>query len=163
MHLKKLLMLSLKGEKMNADYIYKLSAIVLVYNSEKYLRPCLDSIVNQTLDNLEIILVNDASTDDSLSICREYEKEFSNVRIINKKENDGLSVTANIGINSARGEYIILVDNDDIIPSYAYEKLYNRAKETNADVVTGKANLIIGDYQYEIDDYEDLYGKMKSP
>ena len=78
------------------------------------------------------------------------------VRIINKKENDGLSVTANIGINSARGEYIILVDNDDIIPSYAYEKLYNRAKETNADVVTGKANLIIGDYQYEIDDYERL-------
>ena len=77
MHLKKLLMLSLKGEKMNADYNYKLSAIVLVYNSEKYLRPCLDSIVNQTLDNLEIILVNDASTDDSLSICREYEKEFS--------------------------------------------------------------------------------------
>ena len=156
MHLKKLLMLSLKGEKMNADYNYKLSAIVLVYNSEKYLRPCLDSIVNQTLDNMEIILVNDASTDDSLSICREYEQEFSNVRIINKKENDGLSVTANIGINSARGEYIILVDNDDIIPSYAYEKLYNKAKETNADVVTGKANLIIGDYQYEIDDYERL-------
>ena len=141
---------------MNADYKYKLSAIVLVYNSEKYLRPCLDSLVNQTLDNMEIILVNDASTDDSLSICREYEKEFSNVRIIDKKENDGLSITANIGIKSARGEYIILVDNDDIIPSYAYEKLYNKAKETDADIAIGKANLIIGDYQYEIEDYERL-------
>ena len=141
---------------MNADYDYKLSAIVLVYNSEKYLRPCLDSLVNQTLDNMEIILVNDASTDDSLSICREYEKEFSNVRIINKEENEGLSITANIGIHSANGEYVILVDNDDIIPSYAYEKLYYKAKDTDADVVTGKANLIIGDYQYEIDDYERL-------
>ncbi|MDD3984712.1 MAG: glycosyltransferase [Methanobacterium sp.] len=97
---------------------YKLSAIVLVYNSEKYLRPLLNSLVNQTLDNMEIILVNDASTDDSLSICREYEMEYPHVKIINKKENEGLSVTANIGIEAAKGEYIILVDNDDIVPSY---------------------------------------------
>lgn len=141
---------------MKVENNYKLSAIVLVYNSEKYMGPLLNSLVNQTLDNIEIILVNDASTDDSLSLCREYENEYSNVKIINKKENDGLSVTANIGIEAARGEYIILIDNDDILPSYAYERLYNKAKETDADVVTGKANLIIEKYQYEIDDYERL-------
>ena len=99
---------------------------------------------------MEIILVNDASTDDSLSICKEYAKNFSNIKIIDKKENEGLAVTGNIGIAAAKGEYIILVDNDDIIPPYAYEKLYNKAKETNSDIVTGKANLLIGNYQYEM-------------
>jgi glycosyltransferase involved in cell wall biosynthesis len=132
----------------------KLSAIVMVYNGERYLRPCLDSLVNQTLDSMEIILVNDASTDDSLTICKEYAQDFSNVRIINKKENEGLAVTGNTGIEAANGVYIILVDNDDIIPPYAYEKLYNKAKETNSDIVTGKANLLIGNYQYEMNDYE---------
>jgi glycosyltransferase involved in cell wall biosynthesis len=133
---------------------YKLSAIVLVYNGGKYLEECLNSLVNQTLDQLEIILVNDASTDDSLSVCKKYAQNFSNIKIIDKKENEGLAVTGNVGIEAAKGEYIILVDNDDIIPPYSYEKLYNKAKETNADIVTGKANFLIGEYQYEMGDYE---------
>jgi glycosyltransferase involved in cell wall biosynthesis len=132
---------------------YKLSAIVLVYNGEKYLRECLNSLVNQSLEELEIILVNDASTDDSLSICREYEINYDNVKIIDKEINKGLSDSANIGIQEAQGEYIILVDNDDIIPYYAYEKLYNKAKISNADISIGKANFLVGKYQYEMKTY----------
>jgi glycosyltransferase involved in cell wall biosynthesis len=139
---------------MDSNENYKLSSIVLVYNGEKYLRECLDSLVNQTLDNMEIILVNDASTDDSLAICKEYAANYKNIKIIDKKVNEGLAITGNTGIEAAKGEYIILVDNDDIIPPYAYERLYNKAKETNADIVTGKANFLIGDYQYQMNDYE---------
>lgn len=133
---------------------YKLTAIVLVYNGEKYLEECIDSLVNQTLDGLEIILVNDASTDDSLSICKKYEKNYDNVRIIDKKQNDGLATSANIGIKAAKGEYVILVDNDDIVPIYAYEKLYNKAKKTDSDICVGKANFLIGNFQHEMSDHE---------
>ncbi len=139
---------------MNPNENYKLSAIVLVYNGGRHLRGCLDSLVNQTLDGLEIILVNDASSDDSLSICKEFAQNFSNIKIIDKKENEGLATSGNTGIKAAKGEYIILVDNDDIIPPYAYEKLYNKAKETDADIVVGKANFLIGNYQYEMESYE---------
>ena len=144
---------------MDSNHNFKISAIVLVYNGEKYLDECLESLVNQTLNSLEIILVNDASTDDSLSICKEYAANFSNIKIINKTVNEGLAITGNTGIEAACGEYIILVDNDDIIPPYAYEKLYNKAKQTNSDIVTGKANFLIGDYQYEMNDYENSVWK----
>ena len=153
-HLKKLLMPLWVVDNMDSSEKLKLSAIVLVYNSEDYLEDCLDSLVNQTLDKIEIILVNDASTDDSLSICKQYAANYEYIRIIDKKVNEGLAITGNTGIEAAIGEYIILVDNDDIIPPYAYEKLYNKAKETNSDIVTGKANFLIGDYQYQMNDYE---------
>lgn len=120
---------------------YNLTAIVLVYNGEPYLERCIQSLVDQTLDDLEILLINDASTDDSLSICRKFEKEYDNVFVIDQEKNCGLASNANLGIRLARGEYIILVDNDDIIPPYAYEKLYKKAKEVDADVSTGKAYL----------------------
>lgn len=130
---------------------YGLTAIVLVYNGEPYLEDCLNSLVNQTLDNLEILLINDVSTDNSLSICKKFEKEYDNVRLIDKDINEGLGANANLGIKLARGEYIILVDNDDIIPRYAYEKLYTRAKETDSDVCIGKANFLRGNSQFEFD------------
>lgn len=130
---------------------YGLTAIVLVYNGEPYLEDCLNSLVNQTLDNLEILLINDVSTDNSLSICKKFEKNYDNVRLIDKDINEGLGANANLGIKMARGEYVILVDNDDIVPSYAYEKLYTRAKEIDADMCIGKANFIIGNSQFEFD------------
>ena len=136
------------------DYPYKLSSIVLVYNGEEYLRPCLDSLVNQTLDGLEIILINDKSTDCSLDICKEYASKHDNIRIIDKQDNHGLATSANMGIQIARGEYVILVDNDDIIPKDAYEKLYNNAKEHDADISVGKANFIVGNWQQEMRDFE---------
>lgn len=132
---------------------YKVTAIVLVYN-DLYLEKCLESLVNQTLDDLEILLVNDASTDDSLSICRKFEKEYSNVFIIDKKENRGLASSANLGIKYANGEYVILVDDDDIVPPYAYEKLYNKAKEVDADISIGQAVLLHGSWQHEINSEE---------
>ena len=162
LHLKKLLILFLerifvnnsnftKQDIAEDDGSYVLSAIVLVYNGLPYLEECINSLVNQTLDNLEILLINDASTDDSLSVCKKFEKMYDNVRLIDKEKNEGLATSANLGISLARGEYIILVDNDDIIPSYAYEKLYNKAKESDADVCTGKANFLIGQSQFEFD------------
>ena len=140
--------------KDQSDYEYKLSSIVLVYNGEEFLRPCLDSLVNQTLDGLEIILMNDKSTDCSLDICKEYATKYDNVRIIDKQDNHGLATSANMGIQIARGEYVILVDNDDIIPKDAYKKLYDKAKETDADISTGKANFIVETWQQEMKDYE---------
>ena len=129
---------------------YKLSAIVLVYNGGEYLKTCLDSLVNQTLDGLEIILINDKSTDNSLDICKYYAKDHDNVKIIDKQENHGLATSANMGIQIARGEYVILVDNDDIIPPDAYEKLYAKAKECDADISIGMANLLMDDRQNEM-------------
>ena len=142
--------------KVQVDKEYKLTAIVLVYNGERYLRPCLDSLVNQTIDDLEILLINDASTDDSLSICIEYEREYDNVFIIDKKVNGGLASSANLGIQIAKGEYVILVDNDDVVPEYAYEKLYNKAKENDADISIGQAILLHDSVQHEINGVEQM-------
>ncbi|MCL2116561.1 MAG: glycosyltransferase [Methanobrevibacter sp.] len=139
---------------MTQNYEFNVSAIVLVYNGEKYLKVCIDSLINQTLDNIEIILVNDASTDDSLSICKEFEKKYKNVKIIDKKTNKGLADSGNLGIANSKGEYITLVDNDDYIPPDAYEKLYKKAKSTESDIVVGKANRIYGKFQVEMSNRE---------
>lgn len=138
------------------DKSYALTAIVLVYNGEPYLDGCLNSLVSQTLDDLEIILINDASTDDSLITCKKYEQMYDNVRLIDRKENAGLGANANLGLSLAKGEYVILVDNDDIVPKYAYETLYNKAKETDADICIGKANFIRGNSQFDFD-YREGY------
>ena len=78
------------------NFEYKLTAVVLVYNGLPYLRKCLESLVNQTLDGLEILLINDVSTDDSLSVCREFERDYDNVRVIDKEINEGLATNANL-------------------------------------------------------------------
>lgn len=117
----------------------KISVIVPIYNVEKYLSECLNSIINQTYENLEIILVNDGSTDKSLEICKRYEKIDSRIKIISK-ENGGLSSARNIGIKNASGEYISFVDSDDFIEvNTAYEDMYNIALEEKSDIVAGNA------------------------
>ena len=141
---------------------YALTAIVLVYNGLPYLENCLNSLVNQTLDNMEILLINDVSTDDSLSVCKKFEMMYDNVRLIDKEINEGLATNANLGIGLAKGEYIILVDNDDIIPSYAYEKLYTKAKESNADICMGKANFLKGHSQFEFDFRENYVWRKET-
>lgn len=90
------------------------TVIVPVYNVEKYLMRCLDSVVNQTYRNLEIILVNDGSTDGSGEICRQYERRDSRIRLF-AQENGGLSAARNTGLDHMRGEYIVFVDSDDYI------------------------------------------------
>lgn len=111
------------------------SIIIPVYNMETYLAECLGNVVHQTLGDIEVILVNDASTDDSLSILRECEAAFPDrVRVIDSPVNLGAGGARNFGIQAAKGEYIGFVDSDDRIDVTMYEKLYTKAKETNSDV-----------------------------
>ena len=110
-----------------------ISVIVPVYNVEKYLDRCLESIINQTYKNIEIILVDDGSNDNSGNICDDYAKKDSRIKIIHK-ENGGLSDARNAGIAIARGDYITLVDSDDYILNDYVEFLYDNLIENNADV-----------------------------
>lgn len=111
----------------------KVSIIVPIYNVEKYLSKCIESICNQTLEEIEIILVNDGSTDKSLEIIEEYKKNDSRIRVINQK-NKGVSIARNNGLKIAKGEYIAFVDPDDWIDKNMYEVLYLESK-SEYDVV----------------------------
>ena len=113
------------------------SVIVPVYNTEKYLPKCLDSLTGQTLSDIEIICINDCSPDNSLAVLQEYAKKDNRIKIIDFKENKGAAVARNAGIDTATGEYIGFVDSDDYVDPDFYEKLYAKAKETSADVVKG--------------------------
>lgn len=110
------------------------SIVIPVYNVEKYLARCLESCINQTYENLEIICVNDGSTDNSLKILEQYQKLDSRIQIINK-ENGGLSSARNTGLKHVKGKYILFVDSDDYISTIAIEKLLENAEANNSDVV----------------------------
>ena len=110
-----------------------ISVIVPIYNVEKYLNKCVDSIINQTYKNLEIILVDDGSPDNCPQICDEYAKKDKRIKVIHK-ENGGLSDSRNVGIQEAKGEYIGFIDSDDYIDSEMYEYLYNLIEKYSADI-----------------------------
>lgn len=114
----------------------KLSIIVPVFNTEKYLSECLNSLINQTLKSIEIICVDDGSTDNSLSILEKFHSKDERVKIIHQ-ENFGVSVARNNGIAMAQGEYIGLVDSDDWVDADFFEKLYNASQKFGAEVVAG--------------------------
>lgn len=120
---------------MNIESTPLISVIIAIYNPGKYLRKCLDSIVNQTYRNLEIILVDDGSTDNSLAVCREYAEKDSRI-IVHHKENSGVSATRNAGIRLAHGEYFSFIDSDDYLEEDAYEYLMDLIKQHKVDVVT---------------------------
>lgn len=113
---------------------YKISVIVPVYNAEQYLNQCIDSILNQTLDSFELILLNDGSKDGSGAICDEYAEKYDNVSVYHL-ENGGPARARNIGISKAKGEYIGFVDSDDYIDEKMYEVLFSESQERNADIV----------------------------
>lgn len=126
---------------MNNDVKQQLvSIIVPIYNVETYLQKCLDSLVNQTYSNIEIICVNDGSTDSSLQILEEYAKKDSRIKIINQ-ENQGVSVARNNGIDNATGDYILFVDSDDYLELNACEKLASKISE-NIDIICFKYNEV---------------------
>lgn len=110
-----------------------ISVIVPIYKVERYLKKCIDSIINQTYKNLEIILVDDGSPDSCPKICDEYEKKDSRIKVIHK-QNGGLSDARNAGIDVAKGDYIAFVDSDDYIEQDMYEMLYTILKKYNADI-----------------------------
>lgn len=114
--------------------MYRVSVIVPVYNAEKVLARCVDSILNQSYKNLELILINDGSKDKSINIMREYEKLDTRVKIINNK-NNGVSETRNIGVREASGEYIQFVDSDDFIELDMIEKTMEFVEKENVDLV----------------------------
>ena len=111
----------------------KISIIIPVYKVEKYLDRCLESVVNQTYQNLEIILVDDGSPDNCPAICDEWAKKDKRIKVIHKR-NEGVSVARNTGLKAATGEYIGFVDSDDFIFPEMYEKLYKSIKKTGADL-----------------------------
>ncbi len=112
----------------------KISVIIPVYNTEKYLETCLASIINQTYKNLEIIIINDGSTDSSLEICNKYKKIDKRIKIINQ-ENKGQSVARNNGIKIATGDYLHFMDSDDFIPLNYYENIISSGTITDADML----------------------------
>lgn len=123
----------------------KISVIVPVYNVEKYIHKCVDSIINQTYENLEIILVDDGSPDNCGKICDEYSKKDNRIRVIHK-ENGGLSSARNAGLDIATGEYIGFVDSDDYIATDMYEKLYECIQKEKSDMAI--CNFLYVDESY---------------
>lgn len=111
----------------------EVSIIVPIYNKEKHLKRCIDSILNQTLKNIEIILVNDGSTDNSLEICKNYARTDSRIKIINKK-NEGVSKARNDGILASSGSYVGFVDADDYIDENMYRSMLMKCKSFNSEV-----------------------------
>ena len=118
-----------------------ISIIVPVYNVEKYLKKCVDSIVNQTYKNLEIILVDDGATDNSVKICDELVELDNRIKVYHKK-NGGLSDARNYGVERATGDYIGFVDSDDYIDAEMYERLYEAIKKENVDVAECNLKIV---------------------
>ena len=116
------------------------SIVIPIYNVEAYLKQCLETIVNQTYPNLEIILVNDGSPDKSEEICKEFFKRDSRIRYV-RQVNGGLSAARNTGIDLATGDYITFVDPDDWVTEDYVETLYTQLKKYEADVSIANYNL----------------------
>lgn len=130
----------------------KISVIVPVYNTEKYLKKCLESIINQNFQDIEIIIINDCSTDNSLNIIKEYMKQDGRIILVNKKINEGVSIARNLGMKLAKGEYIFYIDSDDWIEQNYFKDMYNKALQENAD-------MVISDFYKDFDNGKVIYIK----
>ena len=131
-----------------------ISVIVPFYNEEKYLNRCLDSIINQTYNDLEILLIDDGSNDNSFNIAKEYESKDSRIKLY-KQNNEGLSSARNKGLDNAQGEYILFVDgNDEIVNTMIYD-LYNLLINTSCDIAICSIKEI-NDDNYLIDNKEEI-------
>lgn len=127
----------------------KVSVVIPVYNIEKYLRECLDSVVHQTLQEIQIILIDDGSTDSSGEICKEYAQKYSTVEYF-YKTNGGSASARNMGIDHAKGEYIGFIDSDDWVEKNMYERMYLKAVEQKADIIFCRSfeDECPGSYEY---------------
>ena len=132
----------------------KVSVILPIYNVEQYLRECLDSVVNQTLKDIEIICINDGSTDNSMSVLNTYDDE--RIKVINQT-NQGLSAARNVGIENANGEYICFLDSDDYLEITALEEIYGIAEDNSLDLLMFKLiNFDDDTGETEIDEYYEM-------
>lgn len=148
----------------------KLSVILPVYNMEKYLKKCLNSILLGSFKDFELIIINDGSTDNSEKIILEFMKKYKEKIIYIKKENEGLSETRNCGLKHAKGEYISFIDSDDFIEKDMYETMVKKLEEFPFDIVVCDVNLVYEDskrintitsgYTHDIKDKETIKKTM---
>ncbi|MDR1049165.1 MAG: glycosyltransferase, partial [Synergistaceae bacterium] len=117
--------------------VNKLSVVIPVYNTEKYLSKCLEHIIHQTYTNLEVIVIDDGSSDNSASIADEYEKRDQRIKVI-RQPNSGPSAARNRGLEAATGDYVHFMDSDDFVELDYYEKMLAVAVHTQADIVCGE-------------------------
>lgn len=129
------------------------SVVIPVYNVEAYLCECVDSVLNQTLQDFEIILVDDGATDSSGAICDRYAAQDPRIRVIHRS-NGGLSAARNTGLDAANGEYVYFLDSDDYIEPYSLEHLLDLAKKENADVVFFDAYVFFTDCEPDPNVYQ---------
>ena len=132
-----------------------LSIIVPVYNVKSYLKKCVESIINQTYTNLQIILVDDGSTDGSQDICDEFAQRDSRIVVIHK-ENGGLSTARNVGMDRAKGAYIAFVDSDDWLEPNMYEALISQLEKHEADIVACSFYECKGDEKKAVGDSKNI-------
>lgn len=138
----------------------KVSIIIPVYNVEKYIEECILSAINQTLEEIEIIAIDDKSTDSSLDILNKYKEKYDFVKVILNEKNMGVATTRNVGIRNAKGEYIYFLDSDDYIDLEAMKICYNKAKENDLDIVTFDAEMF-KDKEYSGYDFNENYERDK--
>lgn len=131
------------------DSEVKVSVVIPVYNTEKYLSRCLDSILKQSMQDFEIIIINDQTPDNAMQIAAEFAKKDSRIQIFENSQNMGLMWTRREGYRRAVGEYIVFCDSDDFLPSEALKIMYDTSRDNNSDIV-------IGSYTYV-----SIYGKEK--
>jgi len=122
----------------------KISVIMPIYNSEKYLKEAIDSVLNQSFKDFELICINDGSTDNSPEILENYRKKDKRIKIINQK-NQGLSAARNKGLKNSEGEFIFFIDSDDYIAKNTLKKLYQNARINDSDIVLYKKARFNGD------------------
>ena len=138
----------------------KISILVPIYNVKKYLAECIDSIIAQTLTNIEIILLDDGSTDGSSQICDEYAAKDHRIKVIHKP-NSGYGATMNKGLDVARGKYIGIVESDDYIRPEMYEEQYKLAEEKQLDFLKADFRIFVGDGKYRTFTYRPMsYNKQ---
>ena len=149
-----------------------ITVIVPVYNVSEYLKQCIESIIGQTYKNLEVILIDDGSTDDSLEIIKQYAEKDKRIKYFSR-ENKGLLYTRIDGISKATGVYSIFVDSDDWLENNAIEILYNKITEYSADLVKGSYRIVnvknkkdivnrINDIVYEGKSFNKIYDELVS-
>ena len=126
----------------------KVSIIILVYNTEQYLEKCLNSVINQTLKEIEIICIDDKSTDNSVNIIKKFQDKDNRIILIENEQNMGMGYNRDVGINIAKGEYIGFVDSDDYVDENYFYELYNTSKKYNSDL-TKTENIETYNKNYE--------------
>ena len=136
-----------------------ISVIVPVYNVEKYINKCIESVVNQTYKNLEIICVDDKGKDNSIGIVKEYAIKDDRIKIITHDKNYGLAISRNTGLKNAKGEYIFFLDSDDYITLDIIEKLFNKITLDKSNIVVASARAFCEDNEKTIKERVEKYNQ----